>query len=253
MEYLINILPDRIPIGNQGEKNAVKVDIDIGAWQIDHPTGATAIAANPGVNNGIYLTYTRPGSAVVYPEYPAALALIGKILRWTPSENVLDYSGYGTVVIHCVEGFAEKRANMTQIYIAPGHGASSAAPPPLADYTEIWQSADATAYLILNSLQPVVTVTQDTQGTHFRFGIPLNALIRDIENTLQTPTLNVDGTIAQIVHTNLGTLALVRTDTFVYNGFLITQTRTLADGSYLVITTNTNTMEQTIGDIVRGA
>jgi len=253
MDYLINILPDRIPIGNQGEKNAVTVDIDIGAWQIAYPTGATAIAAVAGVDDGIYLTYTRPGSPAVYPEYPAALSLVGSILSWKPSENVLDYAGYGTIVVHCVEGSDEKRANMTQIYIAPGHGAAGTAPPPLADYTEKWGSVDALVYLIINSLDPVVSVTQDATGTHFSFGIPLNALMRDIENTLQTPTLNSDGTVAQIVHTDLDTLAVVRTDTFVYDGFLITQTRTLADGSYLVITTNTNTMEQTISDIAEGA
>lgn len=55
------------------------------------------------------------------------------------------------------------------------------------------------------------------------------------------------------MHTDLDTLAVVRTDTFVYDGFLITQTRTLEDGSYLVITTNTNTMDQTISDIAEGA
>lgn len=253
MEYLINTLPDRIPIGNQGEKNAVTVDIDIEAWQIDHPTGAVVISPDPGVADGIYLSYTRPGSPAVYPEYPAALALTGKVLSWTLSENVLDYPGYGTVVVHCMEGSVEKRANMTQIYIAPGHGAAGTAPPPLADYIEKWGSVDALAYLIINSLNPAVSVTQDATGTHFSFGIPLNALMRDIENTLQTPTFNSDGTVAQIVHTDLDTLAVVRTDTFVYDGFLITQTRTLEDGSYLVITTNTNTMDQTISDIAEGA
>ena len=254
MEYVIQALPERIPLGNQGEKSAATIQFNVGAWQVDYPTGATLISANPGVDDGLYLTYTRSDYPhTVYVESTSALSLAGKILNWVPSETVLEEAGVGTIVLHCVESGVEKRSLMRFSYVTPGHGVSETAPPPLYDYIVKWGSVDATTYLVTNSLDPQVSVTQDASGTHFIFGIPLNALMRDIENTNQVPTLNGDGTIAQILHNDLDTSATLRTDTFVYDGFLITQTRTLADGSYLVITTNTDTMEQTISNIVEGA
>lgn len=254
MEYVIQALPERIPLGNQGEKSAATIQFNVGAWQVDYPIGANIVAANPGVDDGLYLTYTRSDYPHnVYVESPATLLLAGKILNWVPSETVLQQPGVGTIVLHCVDTGVEKRSLMRYSYVTPGHGVSDTAPLPLYDYIVKWGAVDATTYLVNNSLDPQISVVQDGAGTHFTFGIPLNALMRDIENTLQTPTLNGDGTIAQIVHTDLSTLAAVRTDTFVYDGFLITQTRTLADGSYLVITTNTDTMEQTISNIVEGA
>ena len=254
MEYVIQELPERIPLGNQGEKSATIIQFNVGAWQMDYPTGAVLVAANPGIDDGLYISYTRSDYPHnVYVESPSALTLNGKILEWTPSEAVLQVAGVGTIVLHCVDDGVEKRSLMRFSYVTPGHGVSETAPPPLYDYIVKWGSVDATTYLVNNSLDPEVTVIQDASGTHFTFGIPLNALMRDIENTNQVPTLNGDGTIAQILHNDLDTSATLRTDSFVYDGFLITQTRTLADGSYLVITTNTDTMEQTISNIVEGA
>ena len=77
--------------------------------------------------------------------------------------------------------------------------------------------------------------------------------MRDIENTKQLAVLNPDGTVAQVFHTDLDTSVILRTDDFVYFGDLVTQTRTLADGSYLTITSNLLTMEQTISNITKGA
>ena len=217
------------------------------------PIGAGGIAVTPGVSDGLYISYTRSGETSVYPEPAEQLALVGDVLTWTPSATVLEAPGQGTMVLHCMEGGSEKRAAMMSTLIAPSHSAVSEAPPPLYDYIKMWSSVDAVVYRIDNSLDPEISVAQDDAGTHFVFGNPANALMRDIENTKQLAVLNPDGTVAQVLHTDLDTSVILRTDDFVYFGDLVTQTRTLADGSYLTITSNLLTMEQTISNITKGA
>lgn len=280
-----------LSLGNQGESGMADVEFDISAWETLYP--GLAVAADPGISDGLWLTYTRGGETAVYPEAAAALAVATvddvTTLTWTPSEAVLDPAGNGTVVIHLTDGGDEKRSVMAGTYVTPGHGSSETPPEPLADYVAKWGAADATLVLtepgtaesvgitqdgagthlalslpadmtkwsavdaiasrVDNSLDPTVSVVQDGTGTHFDFGIPNNALMRDIENTRQVATLNPDGTVAAIVHTDLDSGDVVRTDTFAYDGFLITQVRTLADGSHLTITTNTDTLEQTVSNI----
>lgn len=249
--YTVLDPPILLPIGNQGEINTNHIKFNIGPWQTDYPIGARGIAAIPGVSDGLYISYTRSGETSVYPEPAEQLALAGDVLTWTPSATVLAVSGQGTMVLHCMEGGGEKRAAMMATLIAPSHPTAPEAPPALYDYIKMWGSVDAVVYRIDNSLDPEISVTQDDTGTHFVFGIPVNALMRDIENTKQLAVLNPDGTVAQVLHTDLGTSVILRTDDFVYFGDLVTQTRTLADGSYLTITSNLLTMEQTISNITK--
>ena len=251
--YTVLSPPVFLAIGNQGEAGTNHVIFNVSPWQTDYPTGAGQIATIPGVSDGLYISYTRSGETAAYPEPPENLLIEDDALTWTPSATVMEVSGQGTLVIHCVEGGGEKRAAMMATLIAPSHPAVSEAPPPLYDYIKMWGSVDAVVYRIDNSLDPEISVTQDDTGTHFVFGIPVNALMRDIENTKQLAVLNPDGTVTQVLHTDLDTSVILRTDDFVYFGDLVTQTRTLADGSYLIITSNLLTMEQTISNITKGA
>ena len=118
MEYVIQELPERIPLGNQGEKSATIIQFNVGAWQMDYPTGAVLVASNPGIDDGLYISYTRSDYPHnVYVESPSALTLNGKILEWTPSEAVLQVAGVGTIVLHCVDDGVEKRSLMRFSYV----------------------------------------------------------------------------------------------------------------------------------------
>ena len=70
-----------------------------------------------------------------------------------------------------------------------------------------------------------------------------NATVR--KGTTQTATLNPDGTIASIVYRDSDGIAL-RTDTFEYDGNVITEHRELASGYEVVVVYNLDTMEVTI-------
>jgi hypothetical protein len=238
--YDINNLPGFLVVGNQGESGVNSLSFDISGWADLYPAATYLI------------TYTRYGESVIYPELSANVSVANGTLTWRPGTAVLDVDGQGTVVFHAMEGALEKRSAMTAMIVNPGHARIGNAPDPLVDYTEKWGSVDAVASRVDNSPDPTVSVTQDSTGTHFDFGIPNNSLMRDIENTRQNVTLNPDGTVAQIVHTDLDTDAVIRTDIVTYDGATVTQVRTLADGSTLTITTDTDTLEQTISNIVQG-
>lgn len=165
---LIDRLPEYIFLGQQGESGANSVAFDVSAWKLLYPAGVYSI------------TYTRSGETTVYPESASALSVDteGEVttLAWTPSDAVLDIAGQGTVVIHCTEDGVEKRSVMASTVVNAGHAAAGDPPEPLADYIEKWGSADATVTMLEAGSDPVVTVTQDGQGTHFAFSLPYAAL-----------------------------------------------------------------------------
>lgn len=251
--YTILAPPTLMPIGNEGEVGSRKIEFQIAPWQADYPQGAGIIAVRPGLDDGLYISYIRSGETPSYPELTENLSLSGSVLTWKPGAAVLDEPGQGSMVVHCVDSGDEVRATMIATIVTPGHPSLPDAPLPLGNYIKKWGAIDVDVYRIDNSLDPEATITQDDTGTHLVLGIPVNALMRDIENTRQLATLNGDGTVAQVLHTDLDTQVIMRTDDFVYFGDLLTQTRTLADGSYLTITSNLLTMEQTISNIVKGA
>jgi hypothetical protein len=111
-------------LGNLGEVGVAEIEFDLTDWQTDYPTGAAAVAANPGVDDGMYVTFTRGGETTVYPELAANLSIVDEILTWTPQAAVTDVAGYGTVVLHCVEGGVEKRSVLARTHVAEGHGDS---------------------------------------------------------------------------------------------------------------------------------
>jgi hypothetical protein len=73
------------------------------------------------------------------------------------------------------------------------------------------------------------------------FDILNNATILD---TTETVTLNADNLVQQIVHTSNDTGSVVRTDVFTYNGAVVTEVRTAADGRTQTNIYNLDTLEQ---------
>lgn len=72
----------------------------------------------------------------------------------------------------------------------------------------------------------------------------------DIPGTVQTVNFGSDGKPSSIVHTKNG--AAVRTDTFVWGTNTVTETRTLADGSFITFVTDLTTLVTTISEIQEG-
>ena len=73
------------------------------------------------------------------------------------------------------------------------------------------------------------------------FDILNNATILD---TTETVTLNADNLVQQIVHTSNETGLVVRTDVFTYDGDVVTEVRTAADGRTQTNIYNLETLEQ---------
>lgn len=69
----------------------------------------------------------------------------------------------------------------------------------------------------------------------------------DIPGTVQTVSFDSSGKPTSIVHSANGVAA--RTDVFVWEQSSVTETRTLADGRYIVLATNLTTLVTTISDI----
>lgn len=69
----------------------------------------------------------------------------------------------------------------------------------------------------------------------------------DIPGTVQTVSFDSNGKPTSIVHSVNGVAA--RTDVFVWEQSSVTETRTLADGRYIVLATNLTTLVTTISDI----
>lgn len=74
-----------------------------------------------------------------------------------------------------------------------------------------------------------------------------NLLRSEMPGTSTTVTMDSNGNPTSIVHTENS--ATVRTDTFVWGTGTVTETRTLANGKYITITTDLTTLAQTISDV----
>lgn len=82
--------------------------------------------------------------------------------------------------------------------------------------------------------------------------IMVDLLENNIPGTTATATYNDDGDLASIVHTASGSNTAVRTDTFVWGETTVVETRTLANGTYITITTNLDTLETVVSETTEG-
>ena len=76
-------------------------------------------------------------------------------------------------------------------------------------------------------------------------------LAANIPGTTQTVTFDSGGKPQSIVHTANNTA--VRTDAFTWTSGGVTETRTLADGTYITLATNLTTLVTTISEIQEAA
>lgn len=74
--------------------------------------------------------------------------------------------------------------------------------------------------------------------------------VDSIPDTVQSVTYGSDGKPSAIIHARSG--VPVRTDTFVWGADTVTETRTLAGGRYITMTTNLTTLVTTVSDIQEG-
>lgn len=134
--YDIESLPGYINVGNQNEAGATVIEFDMLDWS---DLASLAVAANPGVSDGLWLTYTRQGETTVYPADAADLdytettddgEITAAVLEWTVSGAVTAIEGMGTLVVHLTDTGVEKCSSRTQIMIEPGHDAPGDPPAP---------------------------------------------------------------------------------------------------------------------------
>lgn len=74
-----------------------------------------------------------------------------------------------------------------------------------------------------------------------------NLLRNEMPGTSTTVTMDSDGNPTSIIHT--ANNETVRTDSFVWSTNSVVETRTLASGKYITITTNLETLAQTISEV----
>lgn len=186
--FLIDKLPARIYIGNEGEENVTQVQLDVSAWDALYPDAVYSI------------TYVRPGETIVYPEVPSHVVHADGVLTWTPSESVLDISDYGTVVINCTKDDVKKKSAMTMFFVARSHPSSGAAPDPIADWISdatsklaesgeatdranaiagtlegiapLWADVDISVSALGEGVAPTASIAQNETGTSITLGIP---------------------------------------------------------------------------------
>ena len=103
------------------------------------------------------------------------------------------------------------------------------------DTDKVW-SADKTSDVTSDLLSAINTLELDD-----------NLLFSELPGTSTTVTMDGNGNPTSIVHT--ANSATVRTDSFVWGTGTVTETRTLANGKYITITTNLDTLAQTISTV----
>ena len=135
----------------------------------------------------------------------------GDVITLHVWDNLTKDYGRGTVVIRYEAGINKKRSRLIEFTVDKGHDTQVGNAPSLV---EDW--------------------------------VTRHKLLYDITNTKQTMTLNEAGDVTQIVHTDLETNEVVRTDAFTYNGDLVTQVRTLTGGRIVTIVTDIVTLEESI-------
>ena len=164
------------------------------------------------------ITVILPNETQAQPIPDTQAVTDGNVITLHVLDNLTAKPGRGTLIIRYTAGDNKKRSRLIEFTVDKGHDTQVGNAPSLI---EDWVTRYMTRY----------------------------KLLYDITNTKQTMTLNESGDVSQIVHTDLLTDEVVRTDVFTYNGDLVTQTSTLASGESVVIVTDIDTMTQTISGI----
>lgn len=211
-----------------------------------------AAAAEAAVENGPYIDETT-GNWFVYDwddeEYKntGVHAKGDKGDPGTPGTNAIDDT---TTASDKVWSSNKTNTEISAKYTKPGTGIpaadiASGVIPVLTDLiddtagegdTDVTFSADKLTSDLSNVLSAITNSATEE-----------NLLRSEMPGTSTTVTTDSDGNPTSIVHT--ANSATVRTDTFVWGTGTVTETRTLANGKYITITTNLETLAQTISAV----
>ena len=215
--YLASIDTGSLLLGYQGENEHIQYAIRCDAVFDDYPSAIVTMLVK------------APNGTV----YPKEVTKDGNSVLWTVTASDTAYAGGGQVQITFTDdGEVVKTvvANTTGLASLMGND-----PPP--DPIQDWiTEADET----LNGFQDEIDM-MNVEDTLLRDEIP---------GTETTVTLDSGGNPTSIVHSANG--ETVRTDVFVWSSSSVTETRT-ASGKYITITTNLETLSQTISGILEVA
>lgn len=131
-----------------------------------------------------------------------------------------------------------------QVLTADGEGGASWQDPTGGDPTEIIDDTAGSGDTdkVWSADKSHELLTEINSGV-----IEDNLLRSEMPGTSTTVTMDSNGNPTSIVHADGATT--VRTDTFVWSTNSVVETRTLASGKYITITTNLETLAQTISDV----
>lgn len=141
-----------IPLGNQGENDAVELRFDITAWLAEWPGGAVTIS------------YKRPDDPGVYPVPPTKIQISGNTLVWKISQVVTAYSGHGQAVITYTQGDVVRKSPRVNTYVKPGLPAAGAAPAPIPDYVDEINQLAAGILVTLNEAEDAKEAAEAAKG-----------------------------------------------------------------------------------------
>lgn len=157
------------------------------------------------------ITVILPNETQAQPIPDTQAVTDGNVITLHVLDNLTAKHGRGTMIIRYTAGDTKKRSRLIEFTVDRGHDTQIGNAPSLI---EDW--------------------------------VTRHKLLYDIAGTKQTMTLNEAGDAAHVLHTDLLTDEVVRTDVFTYDGDLVTQVRTLAGGSSITIVTDIVALEETI-------
>lgn len=156
---------------------------------------------------------------------------------YSPSASVSKSGTTATITI------TDKNGTTTATVSDGEDGQDGHTPEKGVDY---WTAADKTEIISATAaeIEPELTELKSAIDAS---EVKENLLRSEMPGTSTTVTMDSNGNPTSIVHT--ANSETVRTDTFVWGTGTVTETRTLANGKYITITTNLVTLAQTISDI----
>ena len=244
-------------IGRQGENKTQDVVFDCSVWddRITNPTYS--------------IVAKRPGEKETY--LANNVSADGNIVTWTLDADDTALSGFGEAEIRATSDDLVKKSAKFRTYIQPSvedYTSSDPVTPPYwgtAILTAVQESAASAAAAeaaaqhmdetgVRFSEDQTLTEEQKAQGRE-NIGAAADAdlekaktlqLLHDAEIAGTTQKVTFDGdTVEKIEHVD-GEENVVRTDTFVITAAQIVETRTLATGETLTLTTNLSTLDTAV-------
>ena len=221
-------------LGKVGENLATQVVIDASEWQ--DGSGTFQLLVKRADEEMFTATITQADGVITWliPAAEIGAAGYGEIeLNYLVDEAKMKSARVDTRVFSSIEidSLPPNGLTWSQLVLAAIQDARDA-----ADNAKYYKEQAATSEEKAQEYKNACQTAHDEI-----FDILNNATILD---TTETVTLNADKLVQQIVHTSNETGLVVRTDVFTYNGDIVTEVRTAADGRTQTNIYNLETLEQ---------